>query len=346
MRALLHTAAVPCTHRSCILNEGGNFVSVKLSALDLVIAFPGQSAREAIDRGAVAAQSVEQLGWNRYLIAEHHNLPSTLSSATSVIAQYILARTKTIQVGAGGVMLSNHSPLQVAETYGTLDALYPGRIDLGIGRAPGTDPATASMIIRQDYVDVNEFARDVALIMHFFDKEEKQKHIAAYPGVGADVHPIILGSSLASAHVAAALGLPYAFAAHINPHSVEQAAQIYRSQFEPSRYLDKPYFIVSVWLYAGETKEQAEEMYETGGKLFLSVIHGREDNGEPLTSAEKILLSQTHGMTLTGGPDEIAAQWHKLENTLHPDELMAAASSPSAETLVRSFTVLDRVVRG
>lgn len=321
-------------------------MSTKLSALDLVIAFPGQNASEAIQRSAIVGRAVEQLGWERYLVAEHHNQPSTFSSATSVIAQYVLAATKTIQVGAGGVMLSNHSPLQVAETYGTLDALYPGRIDLGIGRAPGTDPATASMIIRQDYVDVNEFARDVALLLHFFDEEEKQVHIAAYPGVGAAVHPLILGSSLASAQVAAALGLPYAFAAHINPNALEQAVQIYRARFQPSRYLDKPYVIVSVWLYAGETKEQADEMYEKGGKLFLSIIHGREDTGEPLTSAEKILLAQTHGMAFTGGPEDIAAQWQKLRDALHPDELMSAAMAPQAETLIRSFTVLDKAVRG
>lgn len=320
-------------------------IGMKLSALDLVTAFPGQTAKEAIDRSAVVARSLEKLGWVRYLIAEHHNMPAAMSSATSIVVGHVLSQTETIQVGAGGVMLSNHTPLQVAEAYGTLDALYPGRVDLGLGRAPGTDPATASMLVRRNYADLKEFAQDVALILHFFDKEEEQAHIAAYPGVGAEVHPLILGSSLASAYVASALGLPYAFAAHINPRDLERAAGIYRSQFSPSRYLDEPYLIVSVWLYAGETAEQADEMYEEGGKLFLSAIHGRQDAGQPLTSAEKIILSQTLGMTFSGGPEQIAEQFIQLQSTVQPDELMAASSSPDAEALIRSFTVLDRVVR-
>lgn len=321
-------------------------MSVKLSALDLVTAFPGQTAKEAIDRAVEVANGVEKLGWERYLIAEHHNMASVVSSSTALVVQRVLAGTEKIQVGSGGVMLSNHSPLQVAETYGTLDALYPGRVDLGIGRAPGTDPATASLIVRKDYMDANEFASDVALILHFFDAPEKQKHIAAYPGVGADVHPIILGSSLSSAHVAAALGLPYAFAAHINPRSVEQASQIYRAGFRPSRYLQKPYLIVSVWLYAGKTTEQAEEMFEHGGKLFLTEIHGRKDPEAPLTSAEKILLTQTMGTTFHGGPEEIAAQWKQLDAAVHPDELMTASASPEAAAILESYQIVDSVVRG
>lgn len=321
-------------------------METKLSALDIVSAFPGQTAKEAIDRAAEVAGALEKMDWTRYLVAEHHNMYAVMSSATAVVAEYLLSRTKKIQVGAGGVMLSNHSPLQVAETYGTLDALYPGRVDLGIGRAPGTDPATASMIVRRNYADVNEFAQDVALILHFFDAPENQKQIAAYPGVGADVHPLILGSSLASAYVAAALGLPYAFAAHINPRDAEQATAIYRKEFRPSRYLDEPYLILSVWLHAGETEQQAEEMYEAGGKLFLNVVHGRQETGQPLTSAERIILTQMMGTTLHGGPDELKAQWEKLRSTFTPDELMTVSSSPKAETLIRSFTVLDSVVRG
>lgn len=321
-------------------------MSVKLSALDIVTAFPGQTVHEAIDRAAKAAQALEKRDWTRYLIAEHHNMPAVASSSTALVIQYVLDRTQKIQVGAGGVMLSNHSPLQVAETYGTLDELFPGRVDLGIGRAPGTDPAAASMLVRKDYMDPKEFASDVALILHFFDKAENQKHVAAYPGVGADVHPIILGSSLSSAHVAAALGLPYAFAAHINPRSTEQAAQIYRMSFRPSRYLQKPYLIVSVWLYGGETAEQAEEMYETGGKLFLTAIRGRQDTEAPLTSAEKILLSQMLGTTFHGNPEEIAKQWAQLSGSVTVDELMAVSSSPDYDALMRSYKVLESVVWG
>ena len=319
--------------------------NINLSVLDLVTAFNGQSARDAMDRAAAVAAGVEKLGWIRYLVAEHHNMPSTLSSATSVVIQRILSKTDRIQVGAGGVMLPNHSPLQVAEVYGTLDALYPGRVDLGIGRAPGTDPAAASLLIRKTYADSADFAHDVALIMHFFGPQEQQKVVGAYPGAGAEVHPIILGSSYSSAHVAAALGLPYAFAAHFSPHDVKPAAEIYRSEFKPSKYLSEPYFIVSVWLYASDTAEEAEEMYETGGKLFLKAIHGREESGEPLTSAEKILLSQTMGRVLKGDRQQIAEQWEQLHAELHPNELMAASASPDAQKLIRSFTVLNEAVR-
>lgn len=321
-------------------------MSTNLSVLDLVTAFPGQTALEAIDRAGRVAAGVEKLGWVRYLVAEHHNMPSALSSATSVVVQRILSRTQKIQVGAGGVMLPNHSPLQVAEVYGTLDALYPGRVDLGIGRAPGTDPATASMLVRKNYADSTEFARDVALILHFFDDPANQEYVAAYPGAGADVHPIILGSSLSSAHVAAALGLPYAFAAHFSPTPPGQAAEIYRSKFRPSPYLKEPYFIVSVWLYAGETAEEAEAMYGKGGKLLLNAIQGRQQDGSSLTSAEKIILSQTMGRMLIGDPAELRKQWEALRAELHPDELMAASASPEAEQLIRSFTVLNDVVRG
>lgn len=320
--------------------------NVNLSVLDLVTAFDGQTAKEAIDRSAEVAAGVEKLNWTRYLIAEHHNMPTTLSSATSVVIQRVLSQTERIQVGAGGVMLPNHSPLQVAEVYGTLDALYPGRVDLGIGRAPGTDPAAASLLMRKTYADSADFAQDVALILHFFDAPEQQKVVGAYPGAGADVHPLILGSSLAGAHVAAALGLPYAFAAHFSQHDAGQAAEIYRSKFRPSRYLRSPYFIVCVWLYAGHTADEAEAMFEAGGKRFLKAIHGREDTGQPLTSAEKILLSQSMGRVLKGDQAQIAAQWQRLQAELSPDELMAASTSPDAQTLIRSFAVLNDAVRG
>ena len=212
-------------------------MKTKLSALDVVPVFVGEKPIDAIERSAHLAQVCEKLDFERFLIAEHHNLGGTASSSTATIIQYILGKTKDIRVGAGGVMLPNHTPLQVAETYGTLDAIFPGRVDLGIGRAPGTDQITASMITRKNYVDNNEFAQDILLLEYFLGPLEQQETVGAYPGADSDVQLIILGSTAHSAYVAAALGLMYSYAGHINPNGVEEALDIYRQNFKPSQYL-------------------------------------------------------------------------------------------------------------
>lgn len=318
---------------------------LKLSALDVVPVFDNQTIKQAIDRSVEIAQGLEQMDYERFLIAEHHNTLGSASSANDIVIAYVLERTKTIQVGAGGVMLPNHSPLQVAETYGTLDALFPGRVDLGFGRAPGTDPMTFSLIARKNYADTCEFVQDVFYVLNWFKPVEEQGQITNFPGAGAKVHPIILGSSLSSAYAAAALGLPYAFAAHINPNDTVEAIETYRKEFQPSSYLKEPYVILSVWLYAGNTEAEAESRFEVSAKKLLETLQGRKkSDGLPLTSAEKILLTQRMGTCLKGTAPEIKEQFQKLDALVHPDELMGVATAATSEEVLSMYQILKEAV--
>lgn len=326
-------------------------MAIKLSALDVVPIYEGETAKEAFDRSARLAKYLEDKDFERYLVAEHHNLGGTASSSTSNVIQHILGQTDKIRVGAGGVMLSNHSPLQVAETYGTLDALFPGRVDLGIGRAPGTDQATASMIMRKNYADINDFANDILLIDHFFGPLEEQGVVGAFPGAGANVPLIVLGSSLASAYVAAALGLPYSFAAHINPRDAEEAIQIYRENFKPSDQLQEPYVILGTWLFTAEDDEKAEKLYETTQRKFLNMLKGENKrvekgaNERPLTSAEKILATKAMGMNVKGSKETIKPQLREIIAKYQPDEIIAATQMSEDEDLQAAYNVLEEALR-
>lgn len=319
---------------------------LNLSALDIVPVFDGQTPKEAIERAARIAEGLEERNFVRYLAAEHHNTLGTASSANDVVIGYILEHTSTIQVGAGGVMLPNHTPLQIAERYGTLDTLYPGRVDLGFGRAPGTDPLTSSLIARKSYGDLNEFVHDIALVLHWFKPVLQQGQVSNFAGADAKVHPLILGSSLSSAHAAAFLGLPYAFAAHINPNDAQEAARIYREEFQPSDYLDKPYLIVSVWLYAAKSNEQAEELFDLSARRFLDSLQGKKQHSsDPLTSAEKILLTQRLGTALKGDASMIASQYEQIDEMLHPDELMGVASGRTARDVLDEYDILQQALQ-
>lgn len=319
---------------------------LQLSALDVVPVFENQTIREAVDRAADIARGLEKMDFQRYLVAEHHNSMGTASSANDILIGYLLDKTSVIQIGAGGVMMPNHTPLETAETYGTLDALYPGRVDLGFGRAPGTDPLTSSLIARRDYADVNDFVRDVAQVLHWFKPVEEQGQVTNFAGAGAQVHPIILGSSLASAYAAAALGLPYAFAAHISPGDAQRAVEIYRENFHPSSYLRSPYVIVSVWLFAGRTEAEAEERFAVSAKRLLETLQGRKKtDGLPLTSAEKILMKQRMGTSLKGTAKQIAEQFEDLNEQLQPDELMGVASGRTAESVLTMYEILQEALK-
>lgn len=290
----------------------------------------GQSAADAIGRALETARAAEELGFVRYLIAEHHNTPQLASAASAIVIQHLLAGTKSIQVGAGGVMLPNHSPLQVAETYATLDALYPGRVDLGIGRAPGTDPLTASLIVRKNYLSNQEFYDDIMSVIGYFS-DHPAGPVAAYPGAGAKVHPLILGSTTHSAYVAAAAGLPYAFATHFAPDDVDEAVALYREKFRPSDYLSRPYLIISLWNFAASTSAEADREYDSMLAHMAAMLRGREapdpDAPPVLSSGEKILLSARFGAMLKGSPDELPAQWETWRRRVEPDELMLATFS-------------------
>src|SRR5689334_21117695 len=233
-------------------------VPVALSVLDLAFVGPGQSAREALSCSVALAQRAEALGYRRVWYAEHHNMASIASSATSVLIAHVAANTRTIRLGAGGIMLPNHSPLVIAEQFGTLASLHPGRIDLGLGRAPGSDEVTAHAL-RRDVYAADRFPDDVLELQGYLSGESRVDGVDAIPGKGTDVPLYVLGSSLYGAQLAALLGLPYAFASHFAPQALEQAVATYRREFRPSAQLDAPYVLAGVNVLVADTDAAAQE---------------------------------------------------------------------------------------
>lgn len=245
---------------------------LKLSALDLATVCKGQDAEQAIARSVEAAQWVEKLGYNRIWLAEHHNMEYVASSATVVLIGHIASKTQHIRVGSGGIMLPNHSPLVVAEQFGTLETLYRGRIDLGLGRAPGTDQVTAMALRRNNLNTAFYFKDDVLALQQYFENDNPLEKVRAFPGEGLDIPLYILGSSTDSAHLAAQLGLPYAFAAHFAPAMLAQAAEIYKGEFKPSRYRQEPYFMACVNMIGAETREEADFLSTSLLNMFASIV--------------------------------------------------------------------------
>src|ERR1700758_28710 len=232
----------------------------RLSILDLAPIARGQSASESFAASVTLAQRAEELGYHRVWYAEHHNMPSIASSATSVLIAHVGAQTSSIRLGSGGVMLPNHSPLVIAEQFGTLAALYPGRIDLGLGRAPGTDQQT-TYALRRDPRTADRFPQDVLELQAFLRGESTVQGVDAYPGKGSNVPLYILGSSLFGAQLAGMLGLPYAFASHFAPDALMQALEVYRQYFKPSKHLDKPYVMVGMNVIAAESDAEAKRLF-------------------------------------------------------------------------------------
>ena len=247
---------------------------VKFSTLDLVPvrenSSPAQSLRNSLD----LAQHVEKLGYTRFWVAEHHNMDGIASSATSVLLGYLAGGTSTIRVGSGGVMLPNHAPLVIAEQFGTLAALFPGRIDLGLGRAPGTDMLTARAL-RRNLESADNFPQDVVELMGYFQPAEEGQRIRAVPGEGQTVPVWILGSSLYGAQLAALLGLPYAFASHFAPAELDHALEVYRTRFQPSAQLDKPYVMLGLNVFAAPTDAEAKLLFTSLQQAFVNLRSGR-----------------------------------------------------------------------
>ena len=229
----------------------------KLSVLDLSPVCEGATPADALNNSLQLAQAAERFGYHRYWVAEHHNMRGIASAATAVVIGHIAGGTSTIRVGAGGIMLPNHAPLMVAEQFGTLASLYPGRIDLGLGRAPGTDGVTAQALRRTLHSDPNKFPQDVIELREYLKDPQPNQRVTAVPGFGTQVPLYILGSSLFGAQLAAILGLPFAFASHFAPQAMEQALEIYRKEFEPSDVLDKPYVILGYNICCADTEEEA-----------------------------------------------------------------------------------------
>lgn len=245
---------------------------LKLSALELATICKNSNASEAIARAVSGAKRIEELGYHRVWFAEHHNMPHIASSATSVLIGHIAGKTTRIRVGSGGIMLPNHTPLVIAEQFGTLESIYPGRIDLGLGRAPGTDQLTAMALRRNNLNTSFYFKDDILELQRYLDENNVDAKVRAFPGEGLDIPIYILGSSTDSAYLAAELGLPYAFAAHFAPAMLEQASTIYHHNFKPSRTLKNPYFIICVNIVAAKSEEEAQFLATSLFNMFAGIL--------------------------------------------------------------------------
>lgn len=326
--------------------------NIALSALDLAVVKKGCKPLEAYNRTIKIAQHVESLGFKRIWVAEHHNMEHIASSATSLVIQYIASQTQTIRVGSGGIMLPNHSPLVIAEQFGTLETLFPNRIDLGLGRAPGTDQETAMALRRNNFNTAYQFPQDVAALQLYFSLENCVSRVRAFPAEGLDVPLYILGSSTDSAYLAASLGLPYAFAAHFAPAMLKQASAIYHENFKPSAALTKPYFIVCVNVIAADTTAEAEHLATSLKNLFAGILTNTRSALAPPTdeviykgiaSVEEATANMLGG-SFIGDKETIKNQLEPFIDELKIDELMAVTYIFDDEKCLNSFTILKEAL--
>jgi luciferase family oxidoreductase group 1 len=320
----------------------------RLSALDLAPIVEGSSAATALKNAALLARHVEELGFTRYWLAEHHNMPGIASAATAVVIGHVGAATSTIRIGAGGIMLPNHAPLVVAEQFGTLDALFPGRIDLGLGRAPGTDPLTMRALRRTLSGSVDSFPNDVLELIAYFDEPSEDEPVRAVPGAGANVEVWMLGSSLYGAQVAAALGLPYAFASHFAPAQLDEAIGVYRKRFRASKRLAKPHVMLGANVIAAETDAEARRMASSLAQAFLRLRQGRPSTFPPpvegfeatLSEPERALLEGVLACSFIGTPDAVASDLRDFAQRTEADELMVVCNVFDFEARLRSYQLL------
>ncbi|SDM58639.1 luciferase family oxidoreductase, group 1 [Psychrobacillus sp. OK028] len=326
--------------------------SIPVSVLDLVAVKEDQTNKEAFKDMVSLAQFTEKLGYNRYWLTEHHNAPNVISSATSILIGHVLEKTETIKVGSGGIMLPNHAPLVVAEQFGTLESLYPNRLDLGLGRAPGTDMQTAHALRRTTQETSFSFPQDVVELQNYFKSIDSQSTVHAFPGVGANVPIYILGSSTSSAELAARLGLPYAFAAHFAPQQMEMAIEIYRNKFVPSEYLTEPYVIVCVNVIAADTNEEAKKLSTTSDRFYLNVVTGKKELLQPPVDSmeglwnplEENAVRRMSAYTFKGDRNKIIEQLKSFLGAFHVDELMAVTYVYDQEARRRSYEILREAI--
>ncbi|HEX2939871.1 MAG TPA: LLM class flavin-dependent oxidoreductase, partial [Rhodopila sp.] len=311
---------------------------------------PGQALRNSLD----LARHAEALGYRRYWMAEHHNMPGIASAATAVALAHIAAGTETIRVGAGGIMLPNHAPLIIAEQFGTLAALHPGRIDLGLGRAPGTDPIAARAMRRNLAGDADQFPQDVMELMGYFEPMEPGQRLQAVPGTGLEVAVWILGSSTYGAQLAAALGLPYAFASHFAPAMMEEAVAVYRERFRPSERLAKPHVMLGVNVFAADTDEEARRLFSSLQQAFLNLRSGRPGKLPPpvdglesqLDWRGKAMLDNALACSVVGSPTTVREGIATFVARTGADELMVTAQIFDHAARRRSFEILAEVCPG
>ncbi|MCG2633399.1 MAG: LLM class flavin-dependent oxidoreductase [Gammaproteobacteria bacterium] len=326
---------------------------IPLSILDLAPITQGSNAAQSFKNTLEIAQQADRLGYNRYWLAEHHSIPGIASAATSVVIGYVAAGTRRIRVGSGGIMLPNHSPLVIAEQFGTLESLFPGRIDLGLGRAPGSDQITARALRRNLNSDEGEFPRDVVELMGYLGPPVEGQKILAVPGQGLKVPLWILGSSLFGAQLAAALGLPYAFASHFAPGQMMQAIEIYRARFQPSEQLQKPYLMMAFNVFAAESDDEGRLLATSMQQSVVNLRSGRllplqppvEDYSATLSPPERGMIDQMLSCTAAGTGETIAREMTAFVERTGADELIINSQIFDHAARMHSFAITAEVAK-
>jgi luciferase family oxidoreductase group 1 len=328
---------------------------MRLSILDLAPIGRGQTASESFAASVALARRAEELGYERVWYAEHHNMPVIASSATSVLIAHVGAHTSTIRLGSGGIMLPNHSPLVIAEQFGTLAAMYPGRIDLGLGRAPGSDQNT-QYALRRDPRTSENFPQDVVELQGYLTGNSQVPGVDAIPGKGSNVPLYMLGSSLFGAKLAAALGLPYAFASHFAPGALDAAVEAYRNEFKPSAQLEEPYVIVGVNVFAAPSSEEARQQFQASRRTRAASLFGRqvgipaseisdEQAEQLLAGGAAVHVDEMLKFSAIGTRDEVRAYLSEFAGRTKADELITVHQVPEVEARLRSVTLLAEAMR-
>ena len=320
---------------------------IPLSVLDLAPVPAGQHPGQALHNTVALAQRAEALGYRRYWLAEHHNMVGIASAATAVVIGLVASNTRSMRVGSGGIMLPNHAPLVIAEQFGTLESLYPGRIDLGLGRAPGTDQLTAYALRRTLEGNVDDFPRDVQELQAYFSETTDDQHVKAVPGAGLNVPIWILGSSLYGAQLAAALGLPYAFASHFAPAALMQAIELYRDRFQPSEQLDQPYVMLGCNVCAADTNEEGHRLRSSHQLSTLNLRRGRpgllpppvDDLERQLSGAERAVLEEVGSCAFVGDAQTVQDGLEQFIARTGADELIIASQIYDPVARIRSYEI-------
>ncbi len=327
--------------------------NLKLSMLDLVAVREGGSVGDALQIALRTAQHAESLGFMRYWVAEHHNMPGIASSATAVMVGHIASGTRTIRVGSGGIMLPNHAPLVVAEAFGTLAELYPGRIDLGLGRAPGTDQMTMRALRRDRVETEDDFPREVEELQHLLGPAQPGQRLVAMPGAGTNVPIWLLGSSLFSARLAARKGLPYAFASHFAPGLLLQALDLYRREFQASDVLREPYVAIGVPLIAAPTDEEADYLASSTYQRILGILTGRRGRLQPPVKdfmaqrhpQERAAIADFLAAAVIGSPDTVRDGFTQLRQATRADEFIVVSDVFDPALRLRSIGIAAEVLK-
>ncbi len=319
---------------------------IPFSVLDLSLIVRGSDAATAFRNSLDLARHAEALGFYRYWVAEHHAMPAIASAATAILIGHLAAGTQHIRVGAGGIMLPNHAPLMVAEQFGTLESLFPGRIDLGLGRAPGSDQETMRAL-RRDPSSADRFPQDVAELLHYFAPPQPGQRVQAVPGAGLDIPVWLLGSSLFSAHLAAHLGLPFAFASHFAPDMMEEAVALYRQRFTPSARLAQPYVMLGLNVVAADSDAQARFLFTSHQQQFVALRRGRPGQFPPpvtetdglWTAAEQAGIDRALACAVVGGPETVRTGLARFIARHQPDELMIVSAIHDHTARLHSFAL-------